>query len=270
MCRLWCSARYVGEPCHGRFYYRCYARCKKVPTIKEDTLNESVWTALKEAILNPRIIIESVVKHNETRNAEANNRRDEIAQVEKSIQQLETAESRLFEAYRLGVISAAQLGGELEKLNTRRSLMDARKATLNEQAPKLSLPVITQSVSDYCALIANRLETINSEGKQRLLRLLINEVLFDGSNARIRGVIPSARDAQGTEGSCERTASDVFSAGRIATTEINLHGRNPTNEKGPTSRNDLNASPCFSARSTLNVRSSRDHRESREMYTAGS
>ena len=60
MCRLWCSARYVGEPCHGRFYYRCYARCKKVPTIKEDTLNESVWTALKEAILNPRIIIESV------------------------------------------------------------------------------------------------------------------------------------------------------------------------------------------------------------------
>lgn len=238
-----CGARYVGEPCHGRFYYRCYARCKKVPTIKEDTLNESVWTALKEAILNPQIIIESVVKHNETRNAEANNRRDEIAQVEKSTQQLETEESRLFEAYRLGVISAAQLGGELEKLNARRSLMDARIATLNEQAPKLSLPVITQSVSDYCALIANRLEAISSEGKQRLLRLLINEVVFDGSTARIRGVIPSARDAQGTEGSCERTASDAFSAGRIATTEIRLHERNPGRENSCSDSMDLDGDP---------------------------
>src|SRR5258708_17557445 len=28
-----CGARYVGDPCHGRYYYRCLKRCKKVPSI---------------------------------------------------------------------------------------------------------------------------------------------------------------------------------------------------------------------------------------------
>ncbi len=46
-----CSARYVGDPSHGTFYYRCMARCKKCPTIKETLLDETVWQAVQEAML---------------------------------------------------------------------------------------------------------------------------------------------------------------------------------------------------------------------------
>src|ERR1035441_6252194 len=37
-----CGARYVGDPCHGKFYYRCIARCKKLPSISETKLGNLV------------------------------------------------------------------------------------------------------------------------------------------------------------------------------------------------------------------------------------
>jgi site-specific DNA recombinase len=51
-----CSAAYVGDPGHGRFSYRCWARCGKQPTIREQQLNELVWRSVLGVVLNPRLI----------------------------------------------------------------------------------------------------------------------------------------------------------------------------------------------------------------------
>lgn len=225
-----CGRCYVGEPSHGKFYYRCAARCKKVPTIKEDILNESVWTALKRAILHPQVIIDSVLTLNKRRASEASASKLELAEVEKDLQRIVLEESRLLEAYRQGVISAAQLGSELEKLSTRRSSARARKSSLVEQQPKSSLPSIIGSVSLYCSLIAEQLESLGAEGKRRLLRLLVNEVVFDGCTARIRGVIPSANDGQNLGERQPHCLENELSSGRIATTQIGENGRNPALE----------------------------------------
>ncbi len=103
-----CGSRYVGDPCHGKYYYRCHARCKKVRTILEHSLDEAVWNAFREAILNPRLIVESVTKLNEKLTAQGDTRQAETAEIEKSSQQLDIEESRLLEAYRLGVLSPAR------------------------------------------------------------------------------------------------------------------------------------------------------------------
>src|SRR6185369_15903817 len=42
-----CGARYVGDPSHGAYYYRCHARCKKLGTIKENRLDDAVWSAIE-------------------------------------------------------------------------------------------------------------------------------------------------------------------------------------------------------------------------------
>jgi site-specific DNA recombinase len=41
-----CGARYVGDAWHGRFYYRCSARCKKLPSVRECRLEQLVLKAL--------------------------------------------------------------------------------------------------------------------------------------------------------------------------------------------------------------------------------
>jgi len=37
-----CGSRYVGETWHGRFYYRCSARCKRLPAVRECQIEELV------------------------------------------------------------------------------------------------------------------------------------------------------------------------------------------------------------------------------------
>ncbi len=42
-----CQARYVGNPSHGRFEYRCMRRCKRVPLVGEETLNDTVCASVQ-------------------------------------------------------------------------------------------------------------------------------------------------------------------------------------------------------------------------------
>jgi len=210
-----CKARFVGDPCHGLFYYRCYARCKKVRTIREDTLNEAVWGTLKEAILNPQVLIGSVSELNQTRIVQADGAERQLADAEKSLRRIEAEENRLLEAYRLGVISAAQLGKELEQLNARRSSVEAEKAALGDMNRKLPLPVIENSVRGYCLALSHHLETTTIESRQRLLRLLVDEISFDGLAVKIRGFIPLTYRNES-----EPAAGANSPAGRITTMEI--------------------------------------------------
>ena len=42
-----CGSRLVGDPCHGRFYYRCSRRCKRLPAIREYRLDKRVVDAVQ-------------------------------------------------------------------------------------------------------------------------------------------------------------------------------------------------------------------------------
>lgn len=41
-----CGARYVGDSWHGRFYYRCLARCKRLPAVREFRLEGLILSKL--------------------------------------------------------------------------------------------------------------------------------------------------------------------------------------------------------------------------------
>jgi len=43
------------------------ARCRKISTVQEGLLNETVWTAVEEAVLNPNVIAEQVAKLNQSK-----------------------------------------------------------------------------------------------------------------------------------------------------------------------------------------------------------
>src|SRR5262249_42423926 len=55
-----CGSRFVGDPSHGKFYYRCHKRCKKVRSVKEEDLDSAVWSAVREAVLTPELIAEQL------------------------------------------------------------------------------------------------------------------------------------------------------------------------------------------------------------------
>ena len=185
-----CGARYVGDPCHGAYYYRCHARCKKVPTIKQEYLDGTVWSAIEEAVLNRELIADQIKDLTANRVAVTEQLRTEESEIERAQLELQSEEGRILEAYRKSIITPEQLGVELEQINTRKSALAARASRISRNVASTSAPISKRSLRDWCDLAAKELKRFTKQDRERFLRLLVNEIVFEGERIRIRGVIP--------------------------------------------------------------------------------
>jgi len=191
-----CGARYVGEPGHGKFSYRCLGRCKKQPIIAEHLLNDAVKDVVKQIILNPGVILEPISRLREAENAEVKLRRGVDHEIEKEQSRLAKEERRLLDAYRTGIISPSQLGQQLEVLKAKQAALVLRKSEL-EHASKVTPAEMQRSVGDYCEEAARNLANFTPDGWREFLRIIIQEIVFLGTRIIIRGRIPLDHDSFG-------------------------------------------------------------------------
>lgn len=221
-----CKARYVGEPCHGKFYYRCHARCGRCPMVKEGDLDETVLSAVRELLRNPRIVLKGVARLRERNEREAELLNQQAKEADLESKRITTEEKRVLEAYRLGIISPRQLGSELEQLRARRNAVQPQNGAISGQQPDLTLA--QGSVRDYCAEAASRFDRLGEEELREFLRTIIRNILFDGVTVRIQGEIPIPVPNHGHAGTGGCGHGGGLAESRIASKEIGLHGRNPT------------------------------------------
>ena len=184
-----CGSRYVGDPCHGRFFYRCNARCKQVPSISESKLSDVVKQAVGRIMTNPDVILEPLRRLDCAEANEAKMRVGAAERIERNVQRLSAEEQRLLDGYRTGLISPAQLGQQLERLKAGRAALDLERAAL-AQHPEVPTEQIATAVVDYCAEAANKLASLTADGWRELLRTIIESVVFHGNRIVIRGRIP--------------------------------------------------------------------------------
>jgi site-specific DNA recombinase len=191
-----CGSAYVGDPSHGSFCYRCMKRCKKYPIISERILDSVVWNAVEEALKSPKLITSQleVFKKRKARTRKAES--DKIKNLEGGLDKLKSQEGRVLEAYRLGIFTPQQLQEELEKIKHGKEsiLVEIDKLKLFETASTRPIKI---SIQNFCRRTKARLKTLSFEEKQKLLRLLVNSVIFEGKQVRIRGIIPTSSLAQG-------------------------------------------------------------------------
>ncbi len=184
-----CGARYVGDPCHGKFYYRCIQRCKGVPTVREAVLNESVKQAVENVMLNPSMIVEPFRRMEKDDAGERKLIEDSIPKVESELKRIDSEEARMLEAYRTGIVSPAQLGQQLEKIKSRRVALEVQRSEI-ESRRALPVEQIERAVSDYCADAAKNLAKFTPEQWREFLRTVIQTVVFRGTEVNIQGKIP--------------------------------------------------------------------------------
>ena len=121
-----------------------------------------------------------------------------------------------------------------------------RKAEFSNLAHNLSLPTIRKSIIDYCQIAAQRLKSFGPEERQRFLRLLVRDIVFDGGTARIKGVIPVSSEARAGNMRPEQMGSASEHPGGIATTTLEDHGRNPTSGADLfAAKREANTDDCF-------------------------
>jgi site-specific DNA recombinase len=184
-----CGARFVGDPCHGRFYYRCIKRCRRTPSISEHILNDALKDAMRNVFVNPAIILDPLRDLNRAEAQKLNERENTAQTVERESKRLEGEEQRILDAYRTGVISPSQLASQLEKLKAQRATLDLQRAE-SESTASVSPEQVAKSVTEYCAEAAGNIGSFTDDEWQGLLRTVVKSIIFEGAGVVIRGRIP--------------------------------------------------------------------------------
>lgn len=221
-----CGARYVGDPCHGSYYYRCHARCKKVGTIKEQRLDDAVWSAIEEAILEPTLIVDQVDKLQAKQAVNEKQLKSEEDEIEGALAELQTEESRILEVYRTGIITPDQLGRELKEIRVRSNALETRRKAVAAPAHRPP-PDLKRSIFDWCQIAAERLKQFTIQERQRFLRFVVSDIVFEGRRVRIKCIIPvpARREPHRFEDSFEEPNRPTGSS-RIEAPASDCHSRN--------------------------------------------
>jgi site-specific DNA recombinase len=220
-----CGARLAGQPCHGKFYYRCMARCKRTPSIQEEQLNQVVWQVVGDAMQNPDLIANQLAKLKSNTTTPVASTEAADLEIGRAMEQLQKEEARIIDAYRLGIISPAQLANELEKLQARMKHMKAAKARSSAAKSGPSMEALRRSIEEYCRLVVPRLQRLSFGGRQLFLRALIQEIVFDGGAVRIKGALPVSTNGEAAHSGCS-VEHDEETDGNITTMQIGSRGRN--------------------------------------------
>ena len=194
-----CGARYGGDPCHGRFYYRCIARCKTMPSITERILDDAVIAAIRNVILKPEVILQPLRQLDRAEARELRQRKEAAKDVEPALARLKAEEGRILEAYRTEIITPAQLGQQLELVKARRAALELQLSEIQRE-PTVPPEQAEKAVADYCAEAARNLATFTKERWREFLRIIIHTVVFQGSQITIQGRIPIGESADAAAG----------------------------------------------------------------------
>ncbi|MCA1677442.1 MAG: recombinase family protein [Actinobacteria bacterium] len=218
------------------YYYRCIGSdnyrhvggrvCHSRP-IRADELDGLVWEHVRELLEDPALVRAEIDRRLQALRSEhpAARRREAL---ERDVRRAGAAIERLIEAYQEQLISLDELRARTPALrkreNTLRAQLDALDAELHDAETYLKL---ADTLEGFLTRLNDGLDQLTLEDQQRILRLVVREVLIGGDDDKItiRHSIPTPNG--GPNGSCPLRGSSrdtaLRSAGHIAADRAVVH-----------------------------------------------
>ena len=176
------------------YYYRCIGSdnyrhiggrvCHSRP-IRADELDGLVWDEVRRLLENPELVRAEIDRRLQAARTEhpAARRREAL---ERDLTRAEAAVTRLIEAYQEQLLSIDELRGRTPALRKRqttlRAQLDALDTELNDAETYLKL---ADTLDGFLGRLADGLDQLNLEEQQRILRLVVREVLIGGDEDKI-------------------------------------------------------------------------------------
>jgi len=183
-------------------YYRCIGqdgwrhpdgkRCGSRP-VRADEIDPLVWAEVRRLLEDPAPVRAEIDRRLTALATEhpAARRRETL---ERDLTRAEQATARLIEAYQEQLISLDELRGRMPTLRTRQSTLQAEldglNAELHDAAAYLKL---ADTIDSFLGRLSDGLDQLDIAGQQRILRLVVREVLVGGDDdtVTIRHSIPT-------------------------------------------------------------------------------
>ena len=194
-----------GHTIHGIPYYRCYHKDKpdniplnmdglpmpcRSPEIKAEAIEPVVWEAISRLIKDPHSLIEELHRRNDDESETRGMLERELQLCQSRLNAIPGEQRRLVEGYRKGLYADFMMREDMELIQKEEGELEARKAQLERQ---LAHRELTASQEDRIKSLAQQLSAglnnLDFHGRQEVIRLLVEKVVYDGSNVEIQTII---------------------------------------------------------------------------------
>src|SRR6266536_3311694 len=184
------------------YYYRCIGSdnyrhvggrvCQSRP-IRADELDDLVWAEVRHLLEQPELVRAEIKRRLEAVRSQhpAARRREGL---ERELARVRAGTARLIEAYQEQLIALEELRERMPKLRKRETTLTAQlcalEAELHDAETYLKL---AETLEGFLARLADGLDQLTVHEQQRVLRLVVREVLIGGEqdNVTIRHSIPT-------------------------------------------------------------------------------
>ena len=181
-------------------YYRCLgsdawrhlggAVCDCRP-VRQDLLDRIVWQEVILLIEDPTLIRAELDRRlDAARAAEPTKRRREA--LERELTRIRKSMERLITAYQEDLLSLDELRRRMPELRAReQSVRAERQAILDQAADQISFLRLAETLTAFLQRLRQSAETLEIAERQKVVRLLVKEVLIDNDTITIRHSIPA-------------------------------------------------------------------------------
>lgn len=186
------------------YYYRCLGSdawrrlggpvCDSKP-IRQDLLDEVVWREILKLLESPHLIQEELERRlAAARNAGPVKRREEHLQQE--LARVRKSMERLMTAYQEDLMSLDDLRRRVPELRKREQAISAELNAIDSQlADRAGYLRLAETVTNFLARLRETAKTLDVAERQRIVRLLVKEILVDADTIVIRHSIPAPTES---------------------------------------------------------------------------
>ena len=184
--------------CRGHDPLRTRAGMGRCPerNIRADELDEYVFAQVRHALLDPRQLI--AAEHAVIAGEPANENELVAAQMKRLDSALQTNErerARLIDAYQAGLLELDELTSRTAAITARRDQLTQDKDVLTSRSAELATENrLRRRLAGFAEQIVASLDDLDTEGRRRLLRLVVEKVRVTGWRVEIHLKIPLPDD----------------------------------------------------------------------------
>ena len=195
-----CNRHMAGYSQSEKQYYRCASRAQKridhescgYPLAKADELEPGVWDAITGLLKDPQRLREQLRNRHENGSATREVDAEQLRIARKRLKELPAEQDRLVEGYGKGLIPDDRMAARMEGLGQESEELTSVIRDLETKLSRLELTTEQEeSAIKFAERVNSGLENLDFEGRQQLIRLLVEDVTCHPDRAIVRTIVPT-------------------------------------------------------------------------------
>ena len=181
-------------------YYKCIGSdswrklggpvCENRRLIRQDLLDQIVWAEVIRLLEDPTLIQQELDRRLAAMRS-SDPTRKRVQCLERELTQVGKAIERLLNAYQEGLLAIEQLRERMPMLRQReRSIRTELQAIADQTADRAAFLRLAETLTAFLSRLRNAAETLSISERQRIVRLVVKEVLVGDDSITIRHSIP--------------------------------------------------------------------------------